>query len=44
MAYVYATCWDNMVKIQTDNINPYLLSPQEPMNFVKSVEELLANK
>jgi len=41
MARVYATCWDNMVQIQTDNIDPYLLSPQDPLNFVKSVEELL---
>ncbi|AGL00605.1 PH domain-containing protein [Desulfoscipio gibsoniae] len=40
MARVYATCWDNMVQIQTDNIDPYLLSPQDPVNFVKSVKEL----
>jgi len=43
MARVYATCWNNMVQIQTDNIDPYLLSPQEPKSFIRSVEELLNN-
>lgn len=43
IARVYATCWDNMVQIQTDNIDPYLLSPQDPTSFIKSVKELLNN-
>jgi len=40
-ARVYATRWDRMVRIQTADGEPYLLSPAEVELFVETVKKVV---
>ena len=40
-ANVYATCWDQMVRVRTISGDPYLLSPVEPKGFVETVKKYI---
>ena len=40
-AKVYATRWDCMIRVNTINGDPYLLSPEEPESFLEAAKKIL---